>query len=187
MWPGGKKVEYPCSIRMRSGDITGQSILRISSPFRNSSTRCSTCLALSSIKAVFGKKMFQILVLFFNINLRHSKNERIPIAHSNHSASCKDIEACAAIQRVACPDHQASSAVMVDFSDIARQVARPWISPYVASFFLSTLRSTPHQKFSRNVWLLLISKPKDECPRCCLSFHISLVILTIDMGRYSVL
>ncbi|GFW74874.1 uncharacterized protein TNCV_2677441 [Trichonephila clavipes] len=49
---------------------------------------------------------------------------------SSHSASFKDTEVCVAIQRDDCPDLQASAIVMVDFSDIGRQVASPWFSPY---------------------------------------------------------
>ncbi|GFV46095.1 hypothetical protein TNCV_1256521 [Trichonephila clavipes] len=51
----------------------------------------------------------------------------IAIPHSSHSASCKDIEARAAIQ---CDDHQTSAIVMVDFSDIGRQITGPWSCTY---------------------------------------------------------
>ncbi|GFV98614.1 hypothetical protein TNCV_1453001 [Trichonephila clavipes] len=47
----------------------------------------------------------------------------IPISHSSHSVSFNDMEVCAAIQRHTCPDHQASSAVIFDFSNIGGQVA----------------------------------------------------------------
>ncbi|GFX53525.1 hypothetical protein TNCV_4653111 [Trichonephila clavipes] len=33
----------------------------------------------------------------------------IPIPHSSHGVSFKDVEVCEAIQRDACPDHQASA------------------------------------------------------------------------------
>ncbi|GFV03766.1 hypothetical protein TNCV_1877141 [Trichonephila clavipes] len=52
--------------------------------------------------------------------------------HSSHSASCKDIEVCAAIQRDAYPDHQASSIVLVLFSDIGgNDEAHFWLNGYV--------------------------------------------------------
>ncbi|GFX00477.1 hypothetical protein TNCV_2091271 [Trichonephila clavipes] len=37
---------------------------------------------------------------------------------SSHSALFKDMVVCEALQRDTCPDNQASSLVMVDFSDI---------------------------------------------------------------------
>ncbi|GFU17288.1 transposable element Tc1 transposase [Trichonephila clavipes] len=40
-----------------------------------------------------------------------------------HRASVKDMEVCAAIQRDVCPDHQACANVMVDFSNIGRQLS----------------------------------------------------------------
>ncbi|GFV65410.1 hypothetical protein TNCV_2638401 [Trichonephila clavipes] len=54
----------------------------------------------------------------------------LPIPHSSFSASFKDMEACAAIQRDACPDHQASAAIMVNFSDIRGQVDPSWFAPH---------------------------------------------------------
>ncbi|GFW08905.1 hypothetical protein TNCV_3474581 [Trichonephila clavipes] len=53
----------------------------------------------------------------------------IPIPHSSHSAPFKDMDVFVAIQGDACPDYQASSAVIIDFSDIEGQVVGPWFSP----------------------------------------------------------
>ncbi|GFU79851.1 uncharacterized protein TNCV_3423311 [Trichonephila clavipes] len=50
--------------------------------------------------------------------------------HSSHSASFEDMEVYAAIHRDTCPDHQASTAVIVDFSDIGGQVASPRFCTY---------------------------------------------------------
>ncbi|GFY28397.1 hypothetical protein TNCV_1970521 [Trichonephila clavipes] len=53
----------------------------------------------------------------------------IPIPHNSPIASFnKDV--CAAIQCDAYPDYQASTAVMVYFSDIGGQVAGPWFPLY---------------------------------------------------------
>ncbi|GFT90755.1 uncharacterized protein TNCV_2777421 [Trichonephila clavipes] len=54
----------------------------------------------------------------------------IPIPHSSHNASYKDIAVCVALQSNTCPSHQASAIVMVDFSDIERHVCGSWFSPY---------------------------------------------------------
>ncbi|GFV88371.1 transposable element Tcb2 transposase [Trichonephila clavipes] len=54
----------------------------------------------------------------------------IPTLHSSHSAFSKDTEVCAAIQRDACPDHQAFAIVMVHFSDIGGYLVGLWFSPY---------------------------------------------------------
>ncbi|GFU07468.1 hypothetical protein TNCV_2224651 [Trichonephila clavipes] len=42
----------------------------------------------------------------------------------------KVIEFCVVIRFDACPDHQASTVIRVDFSDIAKQAMGPWFSPY---------------------------------------------------------
>ncbi|GFX37245.1 hypothetical protein TNCV_995201 [Trichonephila clavipes] len=51
------------------------------------------------------------------------------IRSSSPSASFQDLEVCAAIQRDACPDHQASCAIIKDFSDIGGQVDGSCFSP----------------------------------------------------------
>ncbi|GBL71644.1 hypothetical protein AVEN_62928-1 [Araneus ventricosus] len=103
---GGLRVEIAlprasqtCSIGLRSGDLAGQSIRRISSLSRNSSTRRALCgLALSSIKMNSGPTASHEKA---NIGLQ----DLIPIPHTSHSASFKDMERCSAIQHDACPDH----------------------------------------------------------------------------------
>ncbi|GFX26489.1 hypothetical protein TNCV_950871 [Trichonephila clavipes] len=54
----------------------------------------------------------------------------ISMPHSSHSAAFKDMKVCEAIHRDACSDHQATSALLVDFLDVGEQVAGPWFSPY---------------------------------------------------------
>ncbi|GBL91664.1 hypothetical protein AVEN_82612-1 [Araneus ventricosus] len=85
--------------RLRSGDLAGQSIRRISSLSRNSSTRRSLCgLALSLIKMKSG-------VHFTPEKANIGLQDLIPIPHTSHSASLKDMERCSAIQHDACPDY----------------------------------------------------------------------------------
>ncbi|GFW67032.1 hypothetical protein TNCV_4030521 [Trichonephila clavipes] len=57
------------------------------------------------------------------VNLR--LKDLIPLPHKDQSASCKDVEVCAAKQSNAYPDHQASVIVTADFSDIEGQVRIP--------------------------------------------------------------
>ncbi|GBO40102.1 hypothetical protein AVEN_122345-1 [Araneus ventricosus] len=90
------RASQTSSIGLMSGDLAGQSIRRISSLSRNSSTRRALCgLALSSIKMNSGP------TAPLNIGLQ----DLIPIPHTSHSASFKDMERCLAIQHDDCPDH----------------------------------------------------------------------------------
>ncbi|GFS68754.1 uncharacterized protein TNCV_408601 [Trichonephila clavipes] len=95
------KASQTCSIGLRSGNLVGQSIWRISSLSRNSSTRRALCdLALSSIKMKSGPRA-PLKRRKANIGLQ----DLIPIPHTNHRASFKDMERCTAIQHDACLDH----------------------------------------------------------------------------------
>ncbi|GFX99689.1 hypothetical protein TNCV_3053461 [Trichonephila clavipes] len=55
----------------------------------------------------------------------------------SHSIFFKDMEVCAAIQHYACPDYQASAAVIVYSLDIGKQVVGSYFSSYE-----STARTT---------------------------------------------
>ncbi|GBL83406.1 hypothetical protein AVEN_110709-1 [Araneus ventricosus] len=93
------RASQTCSMVLRSGDLAGQSIRRISSLSRNSSTRRALCgLALSSIKMNLGANCTPEKA---NIGLQ----DLIPIPHTSHSAYFKEMERCSAIQHDACPDH----------------------------------------------------------------------------------
>ncbi|GFW98714.1 hypothetical protein TNCV_2758901 [Trichonephila clavipes] len=93
---------------MRSGDLTFGEF-----PHFEKFVDHVMCLGLSSIKIKSANIALQGLITM------------------SHSASCKGTEVCAAMQRDAYPDHQASVTVMVDFSDIGGQVLGLWFSPYI--------------------------------------------------------
>ena len=110
-------------IGLKSGNLLGQTIQRIYSVCTNSWTR----------RALRGPSLSSILLNSVPIApLKEGLKNLIPVLLSSHNATFEDMQGCDGVRPSNIIPAQIiiSVSTMVDFVDIAGQVAGPWFSPY---------------------------------------------------------